>query len=61
MTHTDTNAPPDAPGQTDSPRCADCHTVMRHSCTEETETGGERRIYECVKCTRTQSIETAAA
>jgi hypothetical protein len=33
---------------------------MRHSCTEEMDAGGERRTYECVKCTSTQSIETAA-
>lgn len=61
MRHNDTNTLPDAPGQLDPPRCVDCHTAMRHSCTEETETGGERRIYECVKCTSIQSIETAAA
>jgi hypothetical protein len=61
MRHNDSNARPEPCGQTASPRCADCHIAMRHSCTEETETGGERRIYECVKCASTQSVETAAA
>jgi hypothetical protein len=60
MRHDNTNALPDVPGQADSPRCINCHTAMRHSCTEEMDAGGERRTYECVKCTSTQSIETAA-
>jgi hypothetical protein len=61
MTRTDTNVLQEPPGPVESPRCVNCHTAMRHSCTEDMETGGERRTYECVKCTSTQSIETLAA
>jgi hypothetical protein len=57
----DMNVPQESPGPVESPRCANCHTTMRHSCTEELESGGERRTYECVKCVSTQTVEMVAA
>jgi hypothetical protein len=44
----------------EAPQCANCDKAMRHSCTEEQVPGVEIRVYQCVACASTQSIEMAA-
>ena len=54
------NTPPASSGHPEAPRCAGCRTVMRHSCIEELESGGERHVYQCVTCGSTEDLEIAA-
>ena len=60
MTRNDMTIPQESSDLIETPRCTKCHTAMRHSCTEEMDSGGERRTYECVKCVSTQTVETLA-